>query len=131
MVIKNIDELLANLSGFYMLDNFWTDKRVGSGLMFWDFDLSAIYNAFKASPISFMNEYTEGPQKWGDQSFIWHNAGQEPRRFQKDFPGKVVSYKMHVAAKPMPIRAEIICFHGKPRPWETPLWRQYNGSGKI
>lgn len=131
MPVSNFDDILNDLSGFHMLENFWSDQRIGSGLMYWDQDLSHIYESFKKNHIRVMNEYMEGPNKWGDQSYIWHTAGIDPQRLQKKYPSRIVSYKFHVKGKPFPKKASIICFHGKPRPWETNLWRLHNGSRKV
>jgi len=124
---------LGNGDGFTMLENFWRPDRVGSGLMAWDMDLTSIYRDFCRAPQAYMVEYTT-PDKWGDQAFIWKHSPVQPRRFQKRFPGRIVSYKMH--CRPgmdpkaptsgdikVPDGACIIAFHGQPRPWHTPLWK--------
>lgn len=56
----------------------------------------------------------------GDQEFmrtVW-NAEQ---RWQDVLPGQVVSYKVHVKNYhgTMPPGARVVCFHGKPRPWQV------------
>lgn len=113
---------------FTVLDNFWNKKRgltgdrrcIGSGLMAWDCDLSAIYSRFMASPQRYMAEYVT-KEKWGDQAFIRDHAPIETERWQEVRPGKVVGYKHH-CLNGVPAEASIVCFGGKPRPWETSLW---------
>jgi len=118
---------------FTMLQNFWRPDRVGSGMMAWDCDLSAIYQKFALSPEPFMRDFSTSA-RWGDQAFILENTPIKPELWQKKFPGRVVSYKLHCrlgvdphSPEPgstirIPNGASIICYHGLPRPWMTPLW---------
>jgi len=117
---------------FTVLENFWSEHKIGSGMMAWDADLSSIYHAFAKSPTRFMREYVT-QDKWGDQAFIKAHAPIEPERWQRKHPGKVVSYKHHcrpgvdpkspTIGKPViPVGTSVICWHGQPRPWRTPLW---------
>lgn len=107
---------------FTVLENFWRPDRIGSGMMAWDCDLSRIYTDFLGNPARFMDQYRT-PDKWGDQAFIKDHTPVEPERWQKKFPGKVVSYKMHVRdTGRVPEGAAVCCYHGRPRPWETSLW---------
>lgn len=117
---------------FTVLENFWAQDRIGSGMMAWDCDLSSIYNAFAKAPQRFMREYVT-QEKWGDQGFIKAHTPVEPERWQRKHPGKVVSYKGHcrpgvpmkspaIVPPYIPEGASVICYHGKPRPWATPLW---------
>ena len=119
IVVGNVDELLTGHC-FTVLENFWSTQRIGSGLMAWDCDLSAIYEKFSEAPERYMAEGVT-TENWGDQGFIRFNSPIEPERFQRKHPGKVVSYKFHCKAG-VPPEASIVCFHGKPRPWLTELW---------
>ena len=66
----------------------------------------------------------------GDQAFLEPYFLRSAKRFQDVTPGQVVSYKVHccqhVLGKKDPVfrgvpdNARIICFHGKPRPWDLP-----------
>ncbi len=109
---------------FTVLRNFWRDDRIGSGLMAWDTDLSEIYRRFASDPEGWMREY-KTPDKWGDQQFIFDNSPIQPERWQDKHPGRVVSYKRDIVRLhrgKVPPEASIICYHGRPRPWETKLW---------
>lgn len=117
---------------FTLLQSFWKASRIGSGLMAWDADLSAMYRTFALDPGRFMREYTT-TERWGDQGFIRDHWPFEPERWQTKFPGRVVSYKGHcrpgvpmqsASAKEctVPAGASVVCFHGQPRPWQTKLW---------
>lgn len=120
---------------FTMLQNFWRADRVGSGVMAWRIDMSQIYEAFKLAPQFHMAEFNDA-NKWGDQAFILKHAPMDPERFQTKFPDRIVSYKMHCrpgmdpknptpGETRVPEGASLICFHGQPRPWTTPLWKAF------
>jgi hypothetical protein len=111
---------------FTVLRNFWAAERIGSGVMAWDWDLSAIYAAFLEAPERFMREYRT-TERWGDQGFIRFNAPIMPELWQERHPGKVVSFKLHCRPlQRVPAGARIVAFHGQPRPWEmTPRQRQW------
>lgn len=91
-------------------------REMGSGLMGWSGDLSRIYDAFCADPAAHMARCNTS-RAWGDQGFV------EPlttgrAHWQDILPGAVVSWKKHCAGG-VPADARVICFHGKPRPWEV------------
>lgn len=121
IVVGPIDDIAMG-HRFTVLENFWSPARIGSGLMAWDCDLSAIYDAFRTDPPRFMREYNT-TEKWGDQGFIRFNSPQKWDLWQKRFPGRVVSWKKH-CRDGVPAAASIVCFHGQPRPWMTPLWSE-------
>lgn len=119
--VRNMDEIAVGHT-FTVLRNFWVEpghERIGSGLMAWNTDLSAIYEAFRRDP-SVRDQYVE-KQAWGDQGFVQQWAWKADR-WQVKHPGKVVSYKMH-CGEGIPQGAAVVCFHGQPRPWATRLWR--------
>lgn len=120
IIVGSLD-FLADVSRFAMLENFWRPDRVGSGMMAWDCDLSAIYETFAKFPATFMAEYST-PDKWGDQVFIRDHAPVQPDKLQEQYPGKIVSWKRH-CERGVPKTASVVCFHGQPRPWHTPLWK--------
>lgn len=125
IVTGSLDEI-ATGHRFTVLRNFWASAygephRIGSGLMAWDTDLSAIYQAFAAAPERFIREYRT-KERWGDQAFIAAHAPVPMDRWQDRHPGKVVSFKKDVLpARRVPPDAAICCFHGQPRPWALPL----------
>jgi len=95
-----------------MLRDFYRLKLAQSGFMFVTAD--AAEHAWR--------EWIKQPEEWmrryrGDGEFlreIWSGY----RFWQDDYPGKVVSYKVHCKDGP-PDDAAVICYHGKPRPHET------------
>jgi hypothetical protein len=63
----------------------------------------------------------------GDQAFLETLWLDKAARWQDVLPGQIVSYKVHCnprwktgTAAPIPAGANVICFHGRPRPWQTP-----------
>ena len=40
-------------------------------------------------------------------------------RFQDLFPGRIVSQKTDMKNNVLPPGASVVCFHGKPKPWEV------------
>jgi hypothetical protein len=117
---------------FTMLENFWDPKKIGSGMMAWSVPLTEIYEAFARDSAQVMRAYTTS-DKWGDQAFILRHTRTAPEMWQRKYPGKIVSYKFHcrqnlppksnvAGTAIVPPGASVICFHGQPRPWRTPLW---------
>ena len=91
-------------------------REMGSGIMAWSGDMTRIYDAFTQDPAGHMARCTTS-RHWGDQGFI------EPltpgRKYWQDLlPGAVVSYKKH-CLDGIPEGARVICYHGKPRPWDV------------
>jgi len=110
--------------GFLMLDDWYGHSGVNSSMMAWTSTaklyLSRIYEKFAAEPRKYRGLYNT-KARWGDQGFIRDHTPIEPALWQKEFPGKIVSFKRD-CQDGIPNGACIVCFHGKPRPWKTPLW---------
>lgn len=120
VVTGDLAPLLAAAGGrsLTVLRDFnWPQREVQSSLMAWSGDMSALYHRFAADPGRHMAE-NASPRWWGDQGFIERQAA-EPSYWQDIMPGAAVSWKKHCAAG-IPESARIVCFHGKPRPWEVP-----------
>ncbi len=127
IVVGPLDDIVLG-HRFTVLQSFWSaeEKRIGSGLIAWDADLSAIYREFERSSTRWMREY-KTTAKWGDQGFIYYNSPIRPERWQQKYPGRIFSYKRDIlrAGAVIPASASVIAFHGVPRPWATPLWDLY------
>lgn len=77
---------------------------------------SGIWEEWKIYPHHWARRYERG----GDQAFLERFWLRKAKRLQDLAPGQIVSYKAdNVAALGVPIGARVICFHGKPRPWEV------------
>lgn len=99
-----------------VLTDFGDSRVIGSGLMYLTEQRRAhIWNAFIADPEKAMRENVKWPA--GDQGFLFPYL----RHFQRwQAIAKVYSWKIH-CKKGIPADAEIVCFHGKPRPWDIGL----------
>jgi hypothetical protein len=96
-----------------VLTDFGDPNVIGSGLMYLtEADREPIWKAFLRDPGKAMSDHIKWPA--GDQGFIlpFLKAAQ---RWQDI--AKVYSFKFHG----IPEDAEIVCFHGKPRPWSLNL----------
>lgn len=130
VIIRDISHLFGAIDcDLVLLRDFYRPQtHRATGIMGWTagwFD--EIYETFKADPDTFMTLYRS------DQEFIhWLVPTGLVRYWQDEFPGHVVSYKVH-CAKGLPGDAHVVCFHGKPRPnseqvriespWMTDKWR--------
>lgn len=124
IIVGQLDSIVLG-HRFTVLQNFWKPHNIGSGLMAWNANLSQIYARFEAAPARFMEEYRT-PDKWGDQAFILNHSPIPPDRWQAKHPHRIFSYKRDIVRRRgvVPQSASVICFHGQPRPWSTPLWKE-------
>ena len=108
VIISNIPQP----SELTMLRDFYRPQLAQSGLMYVTKD--AAEHAWR--------EWIKDPEhvmkRWrGDGEFlrdIWSGY----RYWQDDYPGRVVSYKVHCKGG-VPEGASAICYHGQPRPHQT------------
>lgn len=119
VIVNNIDHMVKYDHKFTVLTNLSnpTSGRIGSGVMAWNRDLSHLYKLFKQNPEKYIKEYVVS-EKWGDQGFIQHHE-KTFDRFQNIFPNEIKSYFFDIKDKELPTECKIVCFHGKPKPWET------------
>ena len=91
---------------------------VGSGLMYLpEVVRPSIWRDWIRDPNACMRKH----QARGDQAFIEEHAGGWAR-WQDVLPDQVISYKVHVQPNKgrVPDKARVVCFHGRPRPWQVP-----------
>ncbi|KKN42772.1 hypothetical protein LCGC14_0709820 [marine sediment metagenome] len=105
-----------------MLDDFYNPGMLGSGLMYLPMDVRhVVWDKWIRDPRTPMMRVR------GDQEFIGGAFGYDrPRRWQRLLPGQVISYKADIREpkeKTMPQDARVVCFHGRPRPWQVTLPR--------
>lgn len=94
-----------------VLENVNEPGWMGSGLMYVTAeDRARVWEAWIADPDSHMRECRRWP-KWGDQGFLQDLIGGSAR-----WGENVRSYKAHCQSG-VPAGADIVVFHGKPRPW--------------
>lgn len=121
VIVGNIDELLEHPHQFTALHSFAHDLQhtLGSGLMAWDGPRMDLFDEFKART-GYHMDHCKRRNCWGDQGFIGGHVGKW-EAWQRLFPGQVISYKAdlkHGRRPPAP-GAKVVCFHGKPKPWEV------------
>lgn len=98
-----------------VLRDFYRPDLIGSGLMYVTAaDRARVWEAFTRDPGKAMASCTQFP-RWGDQGFLMDFLA-DAKRWQDVAP--VMSYKVH-CAKGLPDGAQVVCFHGKPRPWDV------------
>lgn len=91
--------------------------RMGSGIMAWRGDYSALYHTFIERPDHWIVN-GKRPQCWGDQGFIQTHVG-EWTGFQDLWPGALRSFKLDLKQGEPTTSTRIVYFHGKPKPWEV------------
>ena len=117
----------------YMLRDFlawgkeeWKSRWWASGIMMWNTDLGFIFERALKEGFGYFSKYYE----W-DQIFIGKAVRDQGKILMKAIDDVCVvrSYKIHrLAHEMLGNDVQIVCFHGKPRPWdvETPwvkeLW---------
>lgn len=96
-----------------VLRDFTEPSVMGSGFMYvTQADRERIWEAWIADPERHMRENMRWP-KWGDQGFLQDIIGGSAK-----WGSEVVSYKVH-CQRGKPDDAQVVCFHGKPRPWHA------------
>ena len=109
--VRNIEPFLK-VGKTTLLSDFYFPNYLASGLMYIkQSDKDHVYREFLKDPQGIMAKYTK-PPLIGDQGFL--NSVLKTQRWQDVLPGRVVSYKVHGLEND----ADIVCFHGKPRPWD-------------
>ena len=114
-------EVIARLMGrsFVIVRDFYRmridKKTMGSCVMFWSGNYRWIFEMFLA----------DRPEKKlrGDQNFLeqaFNAKGQEVEYLQ-DITHEVCHVMLHIRDQSPPSKAAIVCFHGKPRPWDQTL----------
>lgn len=109
-----------------LLRDFYRDGTklrdgLGGGLIYLpEGDGREIWDEFTANPRAMMNLYPRGDQFLFEKYWL----GKATDRWQDVLPGQVVSWKVHCAKENrVPHEANIVCFHGIPRPWAVPQFR--------
>lgn len=118
-VIRGPIDDIMNASKLTVLRDFYRDGKklkegLGGGLLFLpEKDRAQIWDEFTVNPALSMRLNPRGDQHFFEQ--FWLNKAQ---RWQDLVPGQIVSWKVN-CMHGIPPAARVICFHGKPRPWEV------------
>lgn len=116
LIVGSLDDIVAYPHRFTMLSDFNRPDIPASGVMAWRGDYRHLFREFHAGHVPFYRRYW--PHK-GDAGWIVGRLRDAPDRFDAAAPGRIVSYKSHVVGRGVPPNASIVCFHGRPRPWEV------------
>jgi len=108
---------VAEVSYLTLLEDFYQSDRLGSGMMYLPAEMrEAVWQDWIKDPGVVMHSFR------GDQEYLtpWWEGTAE--RWQMLLPGQVVSYKVHVRGGVVPEGVRVVCFHGRPRPWQIKGW---------
>lgn len=96
-----------------VLQDFTEPSVMGSGFMYVTAaDRARVWEAWLEDPEAHMRANNRWP-KWGDQGFLEPLIGGAAK-----WGAEVASYKVHCRTG-VPEGAKVVCFHGKPRPWNV------------
>lgn len=119
VIVGDLDSVLSVEAPFVALADFYRRpplqrmRGLGSGLLRWTAGEQAeLYDAFRADADVLMRKHA----KHGDQEFI-ERLRPIVSFWEDEIPGQIVSFKVH-CRKGIPENARIVCFHGKPKPWD-------------
>lgn len=119
IVVGDLTDLAA-VAEMTLLRDFYRGERLQSGLMM----------LTPAARARTWVRWIEDPAKHarahrGDGEFLHSIWNGRAKVWQDELPGQVVSYKVDVKSRGVPKDARVICFHGRPRPWDIPrLWKE-------
>lgn len=105
---------VVKVSYLTLLADFYRPERLASGMMYLPQDVrEEVWRRWWPDAEGHMRHFR------GDQEFLQGPWEAEAERWQNLLPGQVVSYKAHVQrARRVPAGARVVCFHGRPRPWQ-------------
>lgn len=119
VISGSLSDVLA-VDKLTLLRDFYRDGKklkegLGGGLLYLPAGNArrAVWDDFTANPSLSMRLYPRGDQFLFETHYL--NTAQ---RWQDVVPGQVISWKVH-CQNGIPSDARVICFHGKPRPWEV------------
>lgn len=118
VVAGPLDDIL-DVRKLTLLRDFYRDGKklkegLGGGLIYLPEEARAdVWGYWSANPALAMRMFPRGDQHLFERFYL--NSAQ---RWQDVVPDQVVSWKVH-CSKGVPPEARVICFHGKPRPWEV------------
>jgi hypothetical protein len=119
LIVGDLTQVAA-VDHLAMLSDFNNAVRAQSGMMFLPASARAtVWPDWISGRHRIMKEFR------GDGEYLNSRWNKDAARWQDLLPGQVVSFKVHVRQKKgwaLPPEARVLCFHGRPRPWDTPLW---------
>ena len=121
MILGNIDQLLnaclqVKEDEFYLLDSPFHVGEWINGIQMWNGDWSWLYEGFNYEKESLTRR---GEENYQIETLI--ETESKIKSIQSVFPS-VCNYRTQYM-KRIGRGSAIIYFHGRPRPWQSPLWR--------
>jgi hypothetical protein len=114
-VVQGPLQEIAAVGELTICQDFYRSYGLQSSLMYLPrADRGEVWRAFKANPAYAMHR----AGRRGDQSFLEQHYLHRAKRWQKSLPNQVVSYKVD-CQNGVPLDANVVIFHGTPRPWAT------------
>lgn len=116
-------EQIAKTRPLTLLRDFCYQEKLQSGMMYLPIDARPAVSAAFHMDADYIMKFIRGDGEFLDGLF----RDAKPAVWQDGVEGQVVSYKVHVRQRKgqtIPDSARVVCFHGQPRPWMTPLWRR-------
>lgn len=110
-----------NLEHNYFLRDFYKENEIGSGVMYLKDDSTRreVWNDWIKNKDNIIKKYR------GDQDYLFTFYNNKCKLWQDSFE-KIKSYKVHIRSNQHRVNeCDIICFHGKPRPWEIKINYQF------
>jgi len=110
---------------FFMLSDFYRTHLPASGLMWLGkdaVDYNKIYTTFLKDEKKLMKQFAHR----GDQAYI-SSIVTPTARFQDLFPDQILTFKPDMGKKRLkviPENCRIVCFHGKPKPWDDDAFKE-------
>lgn len=106
-----------------LLKDFYHPHCVQSGMMFLPAKARPeVYAAWLEGPGEITSRYRGDGEfldaLWRHSAYVWQGL----------VPEQVLSYKVDIRQRrgqTIPPHGRVVCFHGRPRPWQTPLWERY------
>lgn len=96
-----------------VLRDFTRPELMGSGFMYvTEADRARVWDAWMQDPAGHIAACQKWP-RFGDGGFLQEHIGNAAK-----WGAEVVSYKVH-CKRAVPAQAKVVCFHGRPRPWEV------------
>lgn len=121
MVVNTLADIV-DVGGRVMLSDFGNPWAAQSGLMH-------LPKEMRKEVWQHWDEDPSPARARGDGEFLDKLYRHSVARWQTVVPDQIVSYKYHIRQTPgllVEDDVSVICFHGKPRPWHTPLWARYS-----
>lgn len=124
MIVGDIEPLLEE-DRFLMLRDWLRPHGLNSSVMSLPVRQRKLtWSHWEHRAADFIAKYSSpAGDTWGDQAVLETLWLYEALRWQDAHPGMLCSYKAHnVGRDGVPTASSVVCFHGRPRPWDTDLW---------